>query len=55
MLKSKFETLIKCVPQAVEHLTGKLLLGVCTFEITARFLWLLLVTYIFVVTGRKCY
>lgn len=35
MLKSKFETLIKCMAQAVEHLTGKLLLGVCTFEVTA--------------------
>lgn len=53
MLKSKFETLIKCMPQAVEHLTGKLLLGVCTFEITARSLWLLLVTYISCSGGKE--
>lgn len=51
MLKSKFETLIKCMPQAVEHLTGKLLLGVCTFEVTA--LWLLLVTYISCSNGKE--
>lgn len=41
------------MPQAVEHLTGKLLQGVCTFEITARSLWLLLVTYISCSDGKE--
>lgn len=46
MLKSKFETLIKSMPQAVEHLTGNLLLGVCSFK-------LLLVTYISHSDGKE--